>query len=57
LQGQRVLDEILNHPDRRVIIAPHLNFGEVIEVWHPEGHGAKFTKDGKKMIGFLEPQK
>ena len=57
LQGQRVLDEILNHPGKKTLKEPHLNFGEVIDVWHPSGHGARFTKDGKEMIGFLEPRK
>ncbi|WP_316359476.1 hypothetical protein [Candidatus Neptunichlamydia sp. REUL1] len=57
MQGQKVLDEILNHPDKSILKEPHLNFGEVLDVWHPNGHGARFSKDGKKMIGFLEPKK
>ena len=57
MQGQRVLDDILNHPDKCILKEPHLNFGEVLDIWHPNGHGARFTTDGKKMIGFLEPKK
>jgi hypothetical protein len=56
-QGQRVLDEILNHPNKTILKEPHLNFGEVLDVLHPDGHGARFTIDGKKMIGFLEPKR
>ncbi|QVL55053.1 MAG: hypothetical protein KFB95_06975 [Simkaniaceae bacterium] len=57
MQGQRVLDDILNHPDKCILKEPHLNFGEVLDICHPNGHGARFTTDGKKMIGFLEPKK
>ena len=57
MEGQRILDEILNHPGKKILKEPHLNFGEVIDIWHPDGHGARFTRDGKKMIGFLEPKK
>lgn len=55
LQGQQVLDEILNHPGKRISCEYRARFGEVIEIWHPDGRGAIFTRDGKKMIGFLEP--
>ena len=57
MEGQKILDEILNHPGKKILKEPHLNFGEVIDIWHPDGHGARFTRDGKKMIGFLEPIK
>jgi hypothetical protein len=56
LKGQKMLDEILNHPDKVIIKKPHMDFGEVLDIWHPKGHGARFTKDGKIMIGFLEPK-
>jgi hypothetical protein len=57
MQGQRVLDEILDHPQKRVVIEYKARFGEVIDVWHPSGHGARFTKDGKEFITLLEPNK
>ncbi|MCP5490324.1 MAG: hypothetical protein H7A42_04320 [Chlamydiales bacterium] len=56
LQGQKVLDEILNHPDKVITFErpPTLKF-ETIDVMIPGKGGARFTKDGKEMIGFLEP--
>ena len=55
-QGQKYLDEILNHPEKVISIEKpkSLNF-EVLDVFIPGKYGARFTKDGKKMIGFLEP--
>lgn len=57
MQGQKVLDEILKHPDKQVFFkkVESLNYEECIDIWHPDGYGARFTKDGKKMIGFLDP--
>ena len=58
LQRQKVLDEILNHPDKRVIFdySPTLK-SETLDIRLPDGRGARFTKNGKEMIGFLEPKK
>ena len=58
LQGQKALDEIINHPDKIIKIRDDATARmgyEVIEVIVPNGRGARFTKDGKTMIGFLEP--
>ena len=57
-QGQKVLDEILNHPDKKVVFeySPTLN-NETLTIRLPDGHGARFIKDGKEMIGFVEPKK
>lgn len=59
IQGQKMLDEILNHPDKQIIIQQlkRSNNDTVIDVFIPNGHGARFTKDGKEMVGFLEPKK
>ena len=58
MQGQRMLDEILNHPDKHILFEkpPTLEF-ETLDVVLPDGRGARFTKDGKTMVGFLEPKK
>ena len=58
IQGQRILDEILNHPDKKIILdkAPRSK-QLVIDVFHPNGHGARFSRDGKEFITFLEPNK
>ena len=54
-QGQKVLESLLNHPEKIVYERPHPDFGKVIEVAVPGKGGARFTADGKEMIGFLEP--
>ena len=58
-QGQRVLDEILNHPNKEIYFSKlrTQNNLPVIDVFIPEGNGARFTRDGKRMIGFLDPIK
>ena len=58
-QGQKVLDEILNHPDKQVFFkkVKTQRYREGIDIRLPDGRGARFTKDGKEMIGFLEPRK
>jgi hypothetical protein len=59
IQGQKILDEILNHPDKQVCFPDYLTerYGfEVLDVFIPGKHGARFSRDGKKMIGFLEPR-
>ena len=57
MQGQKILDEMLNHPDKKVVFeySPTLN-NETLTIRLPDGRGARFTKDGKEMIGFLEPK-
>ncbi|QVL56904.1 MAG: hypothetical protein KFB93_05830 [Simkaniaceae bacterium] len=58
LQGQKILDEILNHPNKKIILDEASRSKEpVIDIFIPNGHGARFTRDGKEMIGFLEPKK
>ncbi|MCB1075501.1 MAG: hypothetical protein KDK59_08210 [Simkania sp.] len=56
LQGQKVLDEILNHPDKVIYFEkPKTLSFETLDIMVPGKGGARFTKDGKTMIGFLEP--
>jgi|GEM_PF-1126018 len=54
--GQRVLDEILNHPEKKLVQYSHDVYGPVIEIEAPEIGGVRFTGDGKEMMGFLEPK-
>lgn len=53
--GQKVLEKILNHPDKVVKQYTSRKFGEVIEIEAPDLGGVRYTGDGKKMIGFIEP--
>jgi len=52
--GQKVLESIINHPERVIYERPHPDFGKVIEIVVPDKWGARFTIEGE-MIGFLEP--
>ena len=55
-----MLDDILNHPDKVIYIrndaTARMGY-EVMDIRLPDGRGARFTKDGKEMICFLEPKK
>lgn len=53
--GQKVLDNILSHPDRVVMQYTNKRHGLVIEIEAPDLGGVRFTGDGKEMIGFIEP--
>ncbi|WP_316355853.1 hypothetical protein [Candidatus Neptunichlamydia sp. REUL1] len=59
MHGQKVLDEILNHPDKVIIRdTAKKRYGTVfdIRVGNEKGKGVRFTTEGK-FIGFLEPKK
>ncbi len=53
-QGQKILEGILNHPEKSVFERPHREFGKVIDIMIPGRGGVRFTVNGE-MIGFLEP--
>lgn len=53
-QGQKILESILNDPEKIAYERPHPDFGKVIEVVVPGKWGARFTANGE-MVGFLEP--
>ncbi len=53
-QGQKMLESILNHPEKKVVYKTTSNFGEVMDVHAPGVGGARFNSSGE-MIGFLEP--
>lgn len=53
-QGQKILESILNHPEKKVVYKNTSNFGEVMDVHAPGIGGARFNSAGE-MIGFLEP--
>ena len=58
-QGQKMLDEILNHPDKTIMVRNEATARmgyEVIDIRLPDGRGARFTKNGKEMICLLEPK-
>ena len=59
MQGQKMLDEILNHPNKEIYFPDYLTerYGfEVLDIFIPGKHGARFSRSGEKMVGFLEPR-
>lgn len=54
-QGEKVLNGILTNPKITTTTRHHARFGEILEIKIPGGQGARFSKDGKTFIGFLEP--
>lgn len=53
-QGQKILESILNHPEKKIVYKNTRNFGKVMDVHAPGIGGARFNSSGE-MIGFLEP--
>lgn len=54
-QGATVLKGILKNPNATSVVRHHARFGWVLEYKLPNGSGARFSKDGKTFIGFIEP--
>ena len=52
--GQKVLESILNHPERKVFQENSKKFGKIIDIYAPDIGGVRYSADGK-FIGFLEP--
>lgn len=46
---------MLTNPNSTVNIRQHPVFGEIIVVRMPNGQGARWTSDGSRFIGFIEP--
>lgn len=52
--GQRVLESILNHPEKQLFPAEFGRYGKVVDIYAPGLGGARFSASGE-FIGFLEP--
>lgn len=55
--GQRALESILNHPEKKVVQYTHKKYGPVIEIEAPKLGGVRFNGDGSEMMGLLEPHR
>ncbi len=53
-QGMEVLRNILENPYVGRTSRHHARFGHILEYKIPGGQGARFSKDGKNLIGFIE---
>ncbi len=52
--GQRVLESILNHPEKQLFPAEFDRYGKVVDIYAPGLGGARYSASGE-FIGFLEP--
>lgn len=55
--GQRTLDSVINAPDAQWTVRHHRNYGYIVESRLPDGHGARWSADGKHLYGLLDPKK
>ena len=56
-RGQDNLDHIINAKDTQWVARHHVRFGNIVEGRLPDGRGARWSADGKKFHGFLDPDK
>ena len=52
--GQKILESILKHPDRRDIVGEYEKFGKVLDIYAPGIGGVRYNANNE-FIGFLEP--
>ncbi|CAI1788068.1 Filamentous hemagglutinin [Serratia proteamaculans] len=55
-QGQKIVDSILNDPNKSVVQSNTGRYGQVTDVISSSGRGLRYDAQGK-LIGFLEPPK
>ncbi|WP_315710637.1 VENN motif pre-toxin domain-containing protein [Brenneria uluponensis] len=55
-QGQKIVDSILNDPNKSVVRSNTGRYGQVTDVISSSGRGLRYDAQGK-LIGFLEPPK
>lgn len=53
--GQEKLEDIIHSPDARWQTRHHFRVGNVIEARLPDGRGARWSDNGQKLEGFLDP--
>ena len=51
--AEKILEEILNHPEKKMIQGELQRFGNVVDIYEPSGRGARYSAAGE-FIGFLE---
>ncbi len=56
LQGQKILESILNNPNKKIILGNYERYGDVIDIQVPNLGGVRYSKQGE-FIGFLEQGK
>jgi hypothetical protein len=54
VQGEAILNSILNDANATSVIRHHVRFGNMLEIKTASGMGARFSADGTKFIGFIE---
>jgi len=51
--AEKILKEILDHPQKKMIQEELTRFGNVVDIYEPSGRGVRYTATGE-FIGFLE---
>ncbi|NGX38314.1 MAG: hypothetical protein K1000chlam2_01487 [Chlamydiae bacterium] len=51
--AEKILEEIVNHPEKKMIQGQLQRFGNVVDIYEPSGRGARYSAAGE-FIGFLE---
>lgn len=51
--AEKILKEILAHPQKKMIQGELKRFGNVVDIYEPSGRGARYSASGE-FIGFLE---
>jgi hypothetical protein len=54
-QGAELIDKILSDSNAIYTVHNHPVFGQVLDVEVPGQTGARWSTDGSKFIGFLDP--
>lgn len=52
--GQKVLESIINHPEKKIIYGNTTRHGHIIDIYAPDIGGVRYTSEGE-FITFLEP--
>ncbi|MGE3557145.1 MAG: RHS repeat domain-containing protein [Candidatus Obscuribacterales bacterium] len=53
-QGQKILESIVNHPERKIVEGEYNRYGKVPDIYAPNLGGVRYSQEGE-FIGFLEP--
>lgn len=54
-RAQDIVEAMLNHPGSELAQERKRRYGNVMEVWAPDGRGLRYSGDGR-FISFLEPR-
>jgi len=56
-RAQEIVEAILTDPGSVLVRRRFRRYGAVIIVQAPDGRGLRYSEDGQRLIGFLEPER